>query len=926
MANTIDASNSGGNNPSVRFGSTGGGDSKPPSDAHPSNVLLGGRSLGSIPSPNTKTSSDSSRNTSPTRKNQASETSTPSQSARGKSTTVSPTHNIYPASNSIPSAAAVQRALSSATTEINNASSRVEGQSKSTGSQNEGSKVASPEFGPSRVKSPPPSATSSRRSSLSSSRQSESSETSASLSTSQRSLDTPEKSLSPTQAQRPPRGPSGLGSRLETVEEGDHSISPNNRAPLPSNFNQIQSKPSSTNNAGASDSGNQASAKPAQPAQPAQPEHKVSVTDRSPNPSANSTSAAVAPAPPTAPSRKSSTSSLVPTKTRSNAEGSKHMTVETETVQSIPQTALGHASDRAGSTRVNTGGTLRTKHSSDTIRPKKEKRKVAKKPPPIVSGPNSTKAELFEAKVASEIDGESTDSDETFVYESNPAESQSRSRHHSRNPSTTSLASVADRHRVGLGGRVLTGGEAATDRHMRTKRSMKFASNSYASSNMDDESTDATQGTVRTHNLRSTPRSDAHHKHVSRVHRDTGHGSDSPLESDSPFSQVQKMRSGTGSEWKSPTKGSRSPRSDNPIHMRTPTTKKAFDTIPFDTHSVTSEDEREPLLRSLRNPRARGPHHLRHINFYDEPARRSSCCATFTGCVCILGTVVLLVALGGGFVFATSKPLYGVSIMEIQNVLASEQEIMLDLLVQATNPNVAQITISDTDVNVFAKSRHVADPNEPDHNLSRLAGRHSKGSRYRRLGRSVQTHSTPVTVKGNVDDGTDPICPPWEPDCDFPGDADHDQQTMLLGRVFHFDSALSFEPSPLRQAAGNSSGELRLAHPGNKTESGGSERWERVIQHPFELIIRGILKYQLPLSTREQTRSVGASVLVHPEEGVDEHGVMRIVQLGRLLPSEEYEKNDEKKKNAQKTSEGVISIPEQGDEVGIPEHNQRRRS
>jgi hypothetical protein len=38
-----------------------------------------------------------------------------------------------------------------------------------------------------------------------------------------------------------------------------------------------------------------------------------------------------------------------------------------------------------------------------------------------------------------------------------------------------------------------------------------------------------------------------------------------------------------------------------------------------------------------------------------------------------------------------------------------------------------------------------------------------------------------------------------------------------------------------------------LSSPGNKTEAGGTERWERVLQHPFELTVRGIIKYQLPL-------------------------------------------------------------------------------
>ncbi|KAK4926015.1 hypothetical protein LTR28_012193, partial [Elasticomyces elasticus] len=48
-----------------------------------------------------------------------------------------------------------------------------------------------------------------------------------------------------------------------------------------------------------------------------------------------------------------------------------------------------------------------------------------------------------------------------------------------------------------------------------------------------------------------------------------------------------------------------------------------------------------------------------------------------------------------------------------------------------------------------------------------------------------------------------------------------------------------------------------------------------VLQYPFELIIRGVLKYSLPISSRGRTAAIGASVLVHPEDGIDSAGRMR---------------------------------------------------
>lgn len=54
------------------------------------------------------------------------------------------------------------------------------------------------------------------------------------------------------------------------------------------------------------------------------------------------------------------------------------MTVETETVQSIPQSQLAPANDRS-SQRNENSGTVKLKPSNETIRPKKERKKAAPK-------------------------------------------------------------------------------------------------------------------------------------------------------------------------------------------------------------------------------------------------------------------------------------------------------------------------------------------------------------------------------------------------------------------------------------------------------------------------------------------------------------------------------------------------------------------
>jgi len=62
-----------------------------------------------------------------------------------------------------------------------------------------------------------------------------------------------------------------------------------------------------------------------------------------------------------------------------------NMTVETETVQSIPQSAL-TAGDRLTGSRADNGGSVRLKPSNETIRPKKDRKKADRKPRSVTQG------------------------------------------------------------------------------------------------------------------------------------------------------------------------------------------------------------------------------------------------------------------------------------------------------------------------------------------------------------------------------------------------------------------------------------------------------------------------------------------------------------------------------------------------------------
>ncbi|EED21831.1 phospholipid metabolism enzyme regulator, putative [Talaromyces stipitatus ATCC 10500] len=546
----------------------------------------------------------------------------------------------------------------------------------------------------------------------------------------------------------------------------------------------------------------------------------------------------------------------------------RNMIVETETVSSIPQVSLGvGAGERGSSARNDQGGTIRMKPSVETIRPKKEKKRTTRKPanPP---GAASSKADIFEAKVASAIDdADVSDSDETFVYESNPPEPlPNRHRYHSRTPSATSMASQAEQFasRSRLAGRDGTG--------VTVKRSMKFTNNH--NNNLDSDLGDMDQRGV---SGRGESNGHSGRHHIGRHGR--GGGYPSLFDSDSPFPQSQQPP-------RSPrhyiTNGFRQSRRGNgprshPNYRTLGGPKSMSDEYTDDFDADGADDERTPLVSSVRmsrnrNGRRPGSASMRQMEYLEN--RQRSCFSRYGGCVIATFLIVILIGGAATFLAALMRPLLDVQVTKLSNVLASEQEIMVDVHVSAINPNIFPISIANMDVNIFARSRYVgSDKLWRDHGShasdfprvqrSKIRASLARLVRLPLLGDSKVSTSEIHTMDG-IDHGTDPL--------PFPDDPSGDAQTMLLGRVFSFDSPVIIDPSPWRRIPSESVGEIRLPKPGNKTEEGGTERWERVLQHPFELIVRGVFKYSLPLTSGERSASISARVQVLPNQDDDSDG------------------------------------------------------
>ena len=569
------------------------------------------------------------------------------------------------------------------------------------------------------------------------------------------------------------------------------------------------------------------------------------------------------------------------------------MTVDTETVTTVPQNVVGGAGakdERAGTVAGAaggrsggdgpTGGSVKLKPSSETIRPKKEKKKVVRKAPSMTAGAGSSKVDIFAAKVAHAVDeADSSDSEETFVYESNPPEPLPRPanhRYHSRTPSATSMASqVVDPHGVGGGGRY----DAKAHNSIVGKKSMKFANanlNGYAGEGSESATTPGVtaantlanggggSGTVRQNSTGTA----LHHHHIGRHGRNGHHPTvldqEALFAADRGVSTPSRGAFIAGPRSAASTKSRQSPFLHSPRmpgHLRIPGSAKSTGGVPYE---LEADDERTPLLPPSRSPRTRHSRRPAHSQgawrgwepqspYYASSARppRRGWWQRACGCALLGATAVLLVvAVVVALVFC-SKPLLRVHIHDIRNVLASDREIIFDLNVHATNPNLVAIQVSDADLLVHAKSKYVG--------TSRFWREHGNGGGGKEHAPRLDDGGVVVNATDNVDHGTDPI-------------DDEDPHVMLLGQISEFDAPLLFDASPVLHHEGASLGEVRLARPGNQTETGGSDRWEEVIQHPFELIVQGVVRYSIPISSRVRSATVKGRVRVYPDEEDGEDG------------------------------------------------------
>lgn len=454
----------------------------------------------------------------------------------------------------------------------------------------------------------------------------------------------------------------------------------------------------------------------------------------------------------------------------------------------------------------------------------------------------SSKADIFEAKIASAVDeANSSDSEETFVYESNPPEpSQQIRRYHSRTPSATSMASQLDQR-----GTTRVSHVAENQPTVTLKKSMKFA-NSYSNNTQDAvNGEDDGKGTGRSHI--GTGRGTTHHHHIGRWGRNGGNGHPSLFDNESPFPNVARSKLG----------GNNSRHSSRPTSPRVTKMmngKRSPMSANYDIDDgAGADDERTPLIpsgnRSLRSARGRRPGSS-SLRYLERQQEEKSFASRFSGCLVLLLVLVLVIGGAFGFIYTTTQPLSDVKVSALKNVLVSQQELMLDMEVWAHNPNVVVVNVDSMNVEVFARSKHA-----DDWDWFHL----SPPAAMRRIRRSANTLAR-MEKKDSVE-------VPYDDDPDY--DDPDDTSTLKLGQLLEFDSPLAFDGSPFSNSHAKATGGVRLKQPGNTTESGGEtgmDKWSKILKYDFDLRVKGVLEYQLPLSARVRKASVDFTTRVKPSK------------------------------------------------------------
>lgn len=257
--------------------------------------------------------------------------------------------------------------------------------------------------------------------------------------------------------------------------------------------------------------------------------------------------------------------------------------------------------------------------------------------------------------------------------------------------------------------------------------------------------------------------------------------------------------------------------SENPAKGANPSAQKAY----YDLDEL----EEDPDLVPNKKLSPHDTHFFLPRKISDENLGKSRmrCFRSFMYTVMSI-LMILAVGFAAGFLLALTKELADLTVVGVENALVSQDELVFSVVVEALNPGWFTVNIEHAELDIFAKSGYLRD--DPNH-----------GSEFNEA---------------------------------------NSVETVLLGTVKLLESALVFDGSFLKRALQQQVGDVKLVAPGRNLtgsriqseklddDSDNSDKWEIISKNPFDLILRGVLKYKLPFSKTDKTAAVSKVSYIDP--------------------------------------------------------------
>ena len=374
--------------------------------------------------------------------------------------------------------------------------------------------------------------------------------------------------------------------------------------------------------------------------------------------------------------------------------------VETETVPSVPSLAV-----QTG------GGSLRIKRSQDSV--PRGNVKVKKRLSKLAT---ASKADMFAAKVAYAVDeADSSDSDETFVYDANPVPQDLPRRPYLRTRSASSLPQSPRLHNrpstlagAGSGPPTLS----ATAVNTPTTQLPSFVPENHPGNPTNDQSSrsgsrsasPATSNRGRSSKTRKTSDSPQRRSFsrgpfvVSRTPSPAGYGSDRQLPS---HADSLRAKNNYLNRWRSTvvTDGDGDDEDDYADSFRREgRLRPATESTPLRHMGSQYRNLARGSYGSYVNP---SPHD------FGRNAKPAPLYVRVTLWTMIALTCVLSFSFIFGLFLASSRPLQDTHIARIAEIVPSDKELVFSMVVGAKNPGYLSVQISDAELDIFATSKHV---------------------------------------------------------------------------------------------------------------------------------------------------------------------------------------------------------------------------